>query len=63
MLISIQADHRENPSGIPELLAENTGVSLLISCLPAGDYIINSVIGVERKSSEDFVQSIIINTG
>ncbi|MBX3252930.1 MAG: hypothetical protein KF862_02225 [Chitinophagaceae bacterium] len=61
MRISIQADHRETPSGIPELIAANTGVSLLISSLPAGDYIINGTIGVERKSAEDFVQSIIIN--
>ncbi len=61
MLISIQADHRENPSGIPELLAGNAGVSLIVSALPAGDYIINESIGVERKSAEDFVQSIIAN--
>lgn len=61
MLISIQADYRENPSGIPELLAGNAGVSLIVSALPAGDYIINGTIGVERKSAEDFVQSIIAN--
>ncbi|HTN09331.1 ERCC4 domain-containing protein [Agriterribacter sp.] len=61
MPISIQADYRENPSGIPELLAGNTGVLLLVSSLPAGDYIINGTIGVERKSAEDFVQSIIAN--
>lgn len=61
MLISIQADHRENPSGIPELLAGNAGVSLIVSALPAGDYIINGTIGIERKSAEDFVQSIIAN--
>ena len=61
MLISIQADHRENPSGIPELLAGNDGVSLHVSTLPAGDYVINGTIGVERKSAEDFVQSIIAN--
>jgi Fanconi anemia group M protein len=61
MLISIQADYRENPSGIPKLLTENAGVSLLVSSLPAGDYIINETIGIERKSAEDFVQSIIAN--
>mgnify|MGYP003541883864 FL=1 len=61
MLISIQADHRENPSGIPELLAGNDGVPLHVSTLPAGDYVINGTIGVERKSAEDFVQSIIAN--
>lgn len=61
MLISIQADYRENASGIPQLLAGSAGVSLLVSTLSAGDYIINGAIGVERKSAEDFVQSIIAN--
>lgn len=61
MPISIQADYRETPSGVPELLAGDDGVSLLVSSLPAGDYIINETIGIERKSAEDFVQSIIAN--
>lgn len=61
MLISIQADHRENPSGIPQLLSKIESVSLSVLCLPAGDYIINGAIGIERKSAEDFVQSIIGN--
>lgn len=61
MLISIQADHREKRSGIPELLAGNIYVSMVMSSLPAGDYIINGSIGVERKSAEDFVQCIITN--
>lgn len=61
MPISIQVDHRENSSGIPEFLAAHAGVSLDISSLPAGDYIINGVIGVERKSAEDLIQSIVSN--
>ncbi|HLG40788.1 MAG TPA: ERCC4 domain-containing protein, partial [Chitinophagaceae bacterium] len=61
MPVPIQIDHRENPSGVPELLAGNAEVSLEVSSLRAGDYIINEVIGVERKSAEDFVQSIISN--
>jgi Fanconi anemia group M protein len=61
MPIYIQADHRENPSGIPQLLSEIENVSLSVLCLPAGDYIINGTIGIERKSAEDFVQSIICN--
>ncbi|MCC6289835.1 MAG: hypothetical protein IT249_18305 [Chitinophagaceae bacterium] len=61
MLISIQADHRENASGIPQLLSENTEVLLSVCTLPAGDYIINGTIGIERKSAEDFIQSIISN--
>ncbi len=61
MPISIQADYRENPSGIPQLLSEIETVSLSVLYLPAGDYIINGTIGIERKSAEDFVQSIIAN--
>ncbi|HRP57501.1 ERCC4 domain-containing protein [Agriterribacter sp.] len=34
---------------------------MTVLCLPAGDYIINRAIGIERKSAEDFVQSIIAN--
>lgn len=59
MLISIQIDFRENPSGIPELLAKNTAVSVSVSSLFSGDYIINKAIGIERKSREDFVQSLV----
>ncbi|HRN56687.1 MAG TPA: ERCC4 domain-containing protein [Agriterribacter sp.] len=61
MLISIQADHREHRSGIPQLLTQSAGVSLLVAALPAGDYIINGTIGIERKTAEDFVRSIICN--
>lgn len=61
MLISIQADYRENRSGIPQLLSGNSEISLCISSLPAGDYIINGTIGIERKSAEDFAQSLICN--
>lgn len=61
MLIPIQADYRENPSGIPQLLSEIEEISLSVLCLSAGDYIINGTIGIERKSAEDFVQGIICN--
>ena len=42
-------------------LPVNEEISLSVLSLPAGDYIINSTIGIERKSAEDFVQSIIAN--
>ncbi|MFT3948285.1 MAG: ERCC4 domain-containing protein [Agriterribacter sp.] len=61
MPVSIHADHREIPSGIPHILSEIEDISLSVLHLPAGDYIINTTIGVERKSAEDFVQSIICN--
>src|SRR6266498_5111185 len=61
MPIPTHVDYRENPSGIPELLAGNAEISLIVSSLSAGDHIINEAIGVERKSAEDFVQKIIGN--
>jgi len=56
--IHIIADYSENPSGIPDLLLKK-GASLKLEQLKVGDYIINNDITVERKSAEDFIQSII----
>lgn len=53
-----QVDHRERKSGIPGLLKkENCRVRILT--LEAGDYVINNLVTVERKSAEDFVLSVI----
>lgn len=54
----IIADYREQPSGIPELLSEN-GAQVSLCQLKTGDYIINDVMIVERKSADDFVQSLV----
>ena len=56
----IIADYREKPSGIPDLL-EGRGVEIELKELKAGDYLINSQIIVERKTKEDFVQSLVSN--
>jgi len=56
----IVADYREKASGIPELL-QNKGVDVELCALGSGDYYINRKIMVERKTKEDFVQSIIAN--
>ena len=58
--VSIQADHRETRSNIPQLL-EAKGAEVFLSELDHGDYIINYEILVERKSKEDFVQSLMGN--
>lgn len=58
--IKISADHRERPSGTPDLLIEK-GVDVSIDELPAGDYLINESILVERKTKNDFVLSLINN--
>lgn len=54
----IIADNREYPSGIPDKLLEH-GMKVSFSQLKAGDYTINDEIIIERKSAEDFVQSLI----
>ncbi len=57
--ISIEIDHRENKSGIPTMLEESTETTVTYSKLSVGDYLINEEICVERKTAEDFVQSIL----
>lgn len=59
-IIKITCDFREKHSGIPKLLADNK-VNVSFSSLTAGDYIINDQIIVERKTAEDFIQSIMDN--
>lgn len=56
--ITIAADYREKPSGIPDLLTKG-GMEVKIIQLKVGDYIINTEIVIERKSAEDFVQSLV----
>ena len=56
--LKITADYREKTSGLIELL-ENRGVLLDTTKIPYGDYIINDVITVERKTAKDFLISII----
>jgi len=56
--IIITADYREKPSGIPDLLTQS-GVEVNFIQLKVGDYVINDEIVVERKSAEDFIQSLV----
>lgn len=53
----VLVDTREKRSGIPDLLV-NLGVPVRIQELEVGDYIVGDVV-IERKSAEDFVQSIV----
>ncbi len=59
-LIKITSDFREKHSGIPKSLAERKA-DVTFSNLTAGDYIINDQIIIERKTAEDFIQSIFDN--
>ena len=54
---SLTADNREKSSGIPGLL-RNRFTKMQMAQLFVGDYIINDEIVIERKTKEDFVQSL-----
>jgi Fanconi anemia group M protein len=56
--LTIIADYREKPSGVPDLLAKKDMV-LSVKKLKSGDYLINNTVLVERKTKEDFVLSLI----
>ena len=58
MKITIRADNREKSSGIPKLLVDNN-IDIQMAQLSIGDYLINDDIVIERKTKEDFVQSLI----
>ena len=58
--VKIIADFREKPSGIIDHL-KLKNVDLSIAPLTSGDYFINDQLIVERKSAEDFIQSIFDN--
>ena len=58
MKITIVADNREKSSGVPRLLAEKD-IDVKMAQLSVGDYMINDEIVIERKTKEDFVQSIL----
>jgi ERCC4-type nuclease len=56
-MLDIEIDTREEPSGIPRLLAERLGARVAVRQLPVADYVIGGM-GVERKTSTDLVASI-----
>jgi Fanconi anemia group M protein len=56
--IHIIADFREVPSGIPDMI-EKSSAKLTLKTLSAGDYLVNDILLIERKSKEDFIQSIL----
>ncbi|MGZ4917082.1 MAG: DEAD/DEAH box helicase [Halobacteriota archaeon] len=56
--IRVLADRREGRSGVVREL-ESLGVTVEIRTLPVADYIISDRIAIERKTTEDFVSSMI----
>ncbi len=59
MGIIIEVDHRERDVGIIEALRAHEDIVVEEKCLSIGDYLINKRIAVERKTTKDFVLSII----
>lgn len=57
-MIEILYDHREQPSGIPELLQAEKDIELRSEQLAIADYIVSERLGIERKSGPDFVSSL-----
>ncbi len=55
--LMIYVDHREEASGIIEKIAER-GIKIKVMQLPVGDYLISERLVVERKTGEDFLNSI-----
>ena len=53
----VVVDHRECPSGLPDLLAKEFSIEL--TTLAWGDYCLNGRLTLERKTARDLCQSII----
>lgn len=60
-VIHIEVDYREDPSGIPAILKLQKNVEISLTTLKFGDYSMNEQLIIERKSAEDFVQSLVSN--
>lgn len=61
-MIEIYVDHRETKSGIPSAL-EDLGAEVIIETLEVGDYHISDDVIIERKTTSDFIHSIIVERG
>ena len=59
MNILIEIDYRERNAGIIEVLRTKENVVVEEKRLFIGDYLINKHVAVERKTTRDFVISII----
>lgn len=59
-MVEIVADQREARSGVPALI-EGLGARLRLETLEVGDYCVSNRVMFERKTTEDFLKSIIEN--
>ncbi|MDK2913336.1 MAG: hypothetical protein PWQ79_251 [Thermococcaceae archaeon] len=56
--IVVYVDSRELRSGVPKHLRE-LGADVEVKTLDVADYVVSEDVGIERKSANDFIQSII----
>ena len=56
--IVVYVDSREMRSGVPKILKE-LGAEIEVRTLDVADYVVSEDVGIERKSANDFIQSII----
>ena len=61
-MIEIYVDHREIKSGIPSVL-EDLGAEVIIKTLEVGDYHVSNDVIIERKTTADFLHSILDEPG
>ena len=57
--VVITVDMRESRSGIPARLALIPGVEVITADLLCADYAISNILGIERKTAQDFIASIL----
>ncbi|MFC2175309.1 DEAD/DEAH box helicase, partial [archaeon] len=57
--VTIFVDNRERASGITRELMSQEGIAIKPMQLPVGDFLVSERVVVERKSANDFVQSMI----
>lgn len=60
-ILNVIVDHREIRSNVAHIL-EKSDVFIEVKTLEIGDYIISDRLAIERKSTEDFVSSLINKT-
>lgn len=61
-MVEIYVDHRETTSGIPAVL-EELGANVIMKVLEVGDYHVSNDVIIERKTTTDFLHSIIDDKG
>ena len=61
-IVQIIVDHREGVSGIPSAL-EDLGADVAMEVLEVGDYHVSNDVIIERKTTADFLHSVIDEKG